>query len=126
MLANGLLLIFGLSAVAVIAHGFFKYMRHKALFNLLEKHVERGNELDVEVVQALTSGMSRRPGDHRKAIFLLILGTTSFLYSQMFDPGTLEFILLLEGGGLFAIVTGLGYLISLVVERISRKSDDNL
>jgi|GEM_PF-3455210 len=115
MLGVAFIIISIAAAVAFVLNAFFSYLRNRSNVELLKTHLQAGHPLDAEAMLLINTQSTGATPDIRKAILLLALGVATAIFSRFMD--TPENIDLMLGISLFPFVLGLGYLVSLWVER---------
>ena len=115
MLGVAFILISIAAAVAFVLNAFFSYLRNRSNVELLKTHLQAGHPLNAEAMLLINSQSTGSTPDVRKAILLLALGVAAALFSRFMD--TPENIDLMLGMSLFPFILGLGYLVSLWIEK---------
>lgn len=115
MLGVALIIISIATAVALIFNSFFAYLRNRSNILLLQKHIEAGHALDGEVLRMVNQPTENGMPDIRKAVLLIALGVAGALFSQFVEGA--ENVRMTLGLSLFPVVLGIGYMISMWIEK---------
>ena len=115
MLGAALIMISIAAAVAFVLNAFFSYLRNRSNVEVLKTHLQAGHPLNAEALQLVRSDHTGTTPDVRKAILLLALGAATALFSGFMDTPESKDMML--GMSIFPFVLGLGYLVSLRVEK---------
>lgn len=103
------------TSLALIFNGFFNFLRGRAMMALLAKHLDQGHALDAELIQLIQKKRPTGQRDIRRAIMLSLLGVTAAIYSTVIE--NVDFAVLMQGAGIFMMVSGLGFWLSMLAEK---------
>jgi Domain of unknown function (DUF6249) len=123
MLGTAFIIISIAAAVAFTFSAFFSYLRNRSNVALLKAHLKAGHPLNADAIRLVQSPSAGSTPDIRKAILLLALGLAVALFSQFMDGQ--ENIRLVLGMSLFPVILGLGFLVSLRVEKAMTSANNS-